>query len=239
MKILALIPARGGSRGLPQKNMRKLVDKPLIEYTIRTAKNSKLIDKVLVSTDDRAIAKFSKSKGAEVPFLRPKKLAQPNSPTMGVILHALDFLRSEQDYVPDVLALLQPTSPLRTVQLLDKSIRLLTNSKASSVLGVTEVKTHPYLCFVNNKSYLKPFKTSFHKYYQRQKFPTFYYPTGSIYTFWNKTVQRYGNVYGPNIKPLVIPAENSIDIDSLYDLFQTEMRMRYWDSYLRQHLGDR
>jgi CMP-N-acetylneuraminic acid synthetase len=238
MKILAIIPARGGSKELPLKNLRKLAGKPLIEHTIMAAKESRLINKILVSTDDKNIAKFSKSKGIEVPFLRPKKYSQSNSPTIDVINHALDFLNSNQHYVPDILTILQPTSPLRSSQLLDKSIRLLMNSKASSVLGVTKVKNHPYLCFVTGKSYLRPFKTNFQKYNQRQKFPIFYYPTGSIYTLWNKTLKKYGNIYGPKIKPLVIPTENSIDIDSLYDLFETEMRIQYWEKYMKRNLND-
>ena len=239
MKVLALIPARGGSKGIQLKNLRKLAGKPLLEYTIVTAQKSRLVNKVLVSTDNEKIAQLAKSKGAEVPFLRPKKYSQSNSSTIDVIKHALDFLNSKQDYVPDILTVLQPTSPLRTAQLLDKSIKLLINSKASCVLGVSKVKNNPYLCFIPGKYYLKPFKTNFHKYYQRQKLPTFYYPTGSIYTLWNETLEKYGNMYGPKIKPLVIPLEDSIDIDSFYDLFEADMRIQYWEKYMRRYSNNR
>ena len=233
MKILAIIPARGGSKGIPDKNMRKIAGKPLIEYTINAAKSSKLINKIIVSTDSKKIANFSKSKGIEVPFLRPNNLSKSNSSTIDVINHTINFLKKYENYIPDVITILQPTSPLRTVNILDKSIKLLKNSQlSSSILGVVKVKNHPFLCFELKNSFLKPFKSNFKKYSQRQKFPTFYYPTGSIYTFWYKTLENYGNIYGSNIKPMLIDVENSIDIDTPYDLFQAEMRIKNWDKFM-------
>lgn len=236
MNILAIITARGGSKGIPQKNMRKINGKPLIEYSIKTAKSSKFVNKILVSTDDKKTANFSKSKNIEVPFLRPKKLAQSKSRTIDVINHTLEFLKINEKYIPDIITILQPTSPLRSVTEIDKSIQMLKNNKTiSSVLGVVEVKNHPFLCFKLKNSFLSPYKSDFQKFYQRQKFPSFYYPTGSIYTFWNKTLTKYGNIYGPKIKPLKINIENSIDIDTSFDLFQTEMRLIHWNNFLKKY----
>ena len=236
MKILAIIPARGGSKGIPDKNMRKIAGKPLIEYTINAAKSSKLINKIIVSTDSKKIANFSKSKGIEVPFLRPNNLSKSNSSTIDVINHTINFLKIYENYIPDIITILQPTSPLRTVNILDKSIKLLKNSQlSSSILGVVKVKNHPFLCFELKNSFLKPFKSNFKKYSQRQKFPIFYYPTGSIYTFWYKTLENYGNIYGSKIKPLLIDIEDSIDIDTPYDLFQAEMKIKNWDKFMTNY----
>ena len=236
METLALILARGGSKGIPDKNMRRLAEKPLIEYTINAAKSSRLINRIIVSTDDCKIAKFAKSKNIEVPFLRPKKYSQSKSKTIDVINHAINFLQTHDEYSPNIVTILQPTSPLRTSIDIDKSIKLLKNSKNTScVLGVTKIKTHPYLSFESKNGFLIPFKSNFEKYFQRQKFPTFYYPTGSIYTLWTKTLSKYHSIYGPKLKPMFIDVENSIDIDTPYDLFQAEMKYNNWNTFIKKY----
>jgi len=146
MKILGLIPARGGSKGIPLKNIQKLAGKPLINYTIESAKKSK-IDKVIVSTDTKKIAQISTSAGAEVPFLRPKKISKDSSSTIKVIKHALKFLKLKQNYEPDIIVILQPTSPLRTAKMINNSINILKKSKCSSVISVSKIKSHPYASF--------------------------------------------------------------------------------------------
>lgn len=234
MDVLAIIPAQGGSKGIPQKNIQKLDGRPLIEFTIKAAKNSKKISRIIVSTDDRKIAHFSKSLGVEVPFLRPKRFSHSRSPTIETVRHTLKFLQIHDSYVPDIVLILQPTSPLRTTKIIDKSIRLLKNSNATSVLGVTNIKQHPYLSFSLKSKYLKPFKSNFKKYYQRQRFTKLFYPTGSIYTFWLRTLKKYGDYYGPRIKPLIIPYEDSIDIDNIFDLFIAEIRIFQWEKYKKR-----
>ena len=129
MNILAIIPARGGSKGIPHKNIQNLAGKPLIAYTIIAAKKSKLIDKIVVSTDDKKIAKISEACGIEVPFLRPKNISKDNSSTIEVVKHTLEFLRTNQDYIPDMIIVLQPTSPLRTTRLIDNAIKILRRTK--------------------------------------------------------------------------------------------------------------
>jgi CMP-N,N'-diacetyllegionaminic acid synthase len=232
MKVLAIIPARSGSKGIPGKNMRKIAGKPLIEYSINAAKYSKIIDKIVVSTDSKKIADFAKYKKIDVPFLRPKKISKSNSNTLDMINHTVDFLKTHENYTPDIITILQPTSPLRTTEILDKSIKMLKNSKNhTSILGVSKVKNHPFLCFGLENLSLKPYKSDFQKYSQRQKFPTYFYPTGSIYTFWYKTLKKYGNIYGPKIKPVIIDIEDSIDIDNSYDLFNAEMKIKNWKKF--------
>lgn len=232
MKVLAIIPARGDSKQLPMKNIRKLAGKPLIEYSIKSARQSQLINKILVSTNDKVIAKISKSLGAEVPFLRPKKLSQNSSTTIDVIKHATEFLYKTQSYIPDIITLLQPTTPLRTAEMIDKSIRMLTRSKADTVIGVSKIKTHPYRSFWYQKKYLKPFRKDFLKFHQRQLFPDCFYPTGSIYTFWYKTLKKYNQIYGSKIKPYIINEnEKNVDINTLFDFFICEMIISNWMMY--------
>jgi len=234
MNVLAIIPARGGSKSIPLKNIQKLGNKALIEYTITAAKKSKEINKIIVSTDSKKISTISKKIGAEVPFLRPKKFSQDNSPAMDVIKHTLKFLKEKQSYVPEIVTILLTTSPFRTPQMIDKSVRLLKNSNATCVLGVSKIKKeHPYRAFWPNGKYLKPLKSDFTKYYRRQIHPTCYYPNGMIYTFWYQTLKKFNTIYGSKIKPL-IEDENNIDIDNLFDLFIAEMKIKNWKEYKKK-----
>ncbi len=235
MRVLAIIPARGGSKGIPMKNIQKISGKPLIAYTILAAKKSKQIDKIIVSTDNIRIAQIAKSYDVEVPFLRPKKLSNDKSSTIDAIKHGLDFLFVNQSYVPDIILILQPTSPLRTTKIINKSIEMLKKSNASSILAVSKIKTHPYGSFWYNKKYLKPFKPYFKRYNRRQKYPPLYYPTGAIYTFWFKTLKKYDSIYGPRIKPLITEDEFNIDIDNMFDLFISEMKLLHWEKYKKKH----
>ncbi len=235
MHILAIIPARGGSKGIPLKNLQKLAGKPLIEYTIQSAKKSKKIDRIIVSTDNENIAKTVKKLGIQVPFLRPKNIAKSNSPAVDYVKHALKFLSSKEKYVPNIVIILQPTSPIRKEGMIDKSILILKKSRASCVISATKIKTHPYFSFrYDEKKYLKPFKSDFQKYFQRQKFPDLFYPTGGIYTFWSNTLKKYDSIYGPRIKPLIIDQEDSVDIDNVFDLFISEMRLLFWEKYKKK-----
>lgn len=235
MKILAIIPARGGSKGLPQKNIRKLAGKPLLQHTIEAAQNSN-VNKIIVSTDDEKIAEIVRSLGIEVPFLRPKRLSGDKVSSEEVISHVLKFLEQKQCYIPEIILLLQPTSPLRTSEEIDRSITLLQNSKATSVVEVFKVKTHPFSAFWLKHDYLIPFNKNFEKYFQRQIFPDLFYPTGSIYAFWHNTIKKYNSIYGPKIKPMISNTDYANDIDSLLDFFITEMIKLHWNEYQKKNL---
>ena len=152
MKILGIIPARGGSKGIPQKNLRKILGKPMIQYSFDVAKKSK-INKIIVTTDDKKIAKFAESQGIDVPFVRPKKLSNDSTKTFDVIKHSLDYLIKKQDYTPEIVIILQPTSPLRTSNIIDNSINLLKQCNATSVISVSKIKTHPSSSFFYNKKF--------------------------------------------------------------------------------------
>ncbi len=202
------------------------------------ALQSKLIDKIVVSTDNKKIAGIVKRKGLEVPFLRPKGISHDYSEAIDVVKHTLRFLSSKQSYTPEIIVLLQPTSPIREAGLIDKSVRMLKTPKASSVVAVSEVKKHPFISFLYNKRYLKPFKRDFHRYSTRQLRIPLYAPTGSVYTFWYETLEKYDSIYGPRIKPLIIQNDEfTVDIDSLFDLFISEMTILYWKKFRQRFLS--
>lgn len=237
MEILGIIPVRKNSRGIPLKNIQKINGLSLVEHTIRTAKKSTKISRLILSTDSNEIAKIAKKLKVEVPFLRPKKYSKNNSPTSDVILHALDYLKRKESYEPDIITILQVTSPLRQSSSIDKAIRLLVNSDASSILGVSQMKQNPFIAFtLGSNKFLKPHMKNFQKFFQRQKFPKFYYPSGSIYTFWKKTLEDHGNIYGPKIKPLIVSKEEGIDIDDVLDLFISENVLKNWNNYKKNFL---
>jgi len=233
MNVLAIIPARGGSKRIPYKNIQNLAGKPLIAHTIIAAKKSKVIDKIVVSTDDKKIAKISEAHGIEVPFLRPKNISKDNSSTIEAVKHTLEFLRTNQDYIPDMIIILQPTSPLRTTGSIDNAIKILSKSKSSCVITVSKIKKHPSSAFWLKSGLLKQFKQNLAKYDRRQKSPDLYFPTGSIYVFWEKTIKKYNSIYGPKIKPILVKTED-VDIDYPLDLFFTEMLIKNWNRYKKR-----
>lgn len=225
MKVLAIIPARGGSKGVPLKNIRKLNGKPLIKYTIDAAKKSKLLDRIIVSTDNERISTLAKKYGADVPFRRPKKISGSQATQFQVIKHTLNFLKT-QKYYPDIVVLLQPTSPFRTAKIIDDSINKLIKSKATCVVSVMPIKQHPFASFWIKNGMLTPFKKDFDSHGIRQKRPILFYPTGSVYTFLAKNLTQYKSIYGPKMKPIV-EDESSLDIDTPLDFFICEMVSKY------------
>lgn len=232
MNILAIIPARKGSKGVPMKNIQKILGRPIIEYPIISAKKSKFVNKIVVSTDSQKIAKIVETMGAEVPFLRPKKLSLDATPELDVIKHTLKFLKTNQSYIPDIVITLHATNPFVTSSMIDRSIKMLKSSDADLIIGVHQIKTHPYRSFWYRNGYLKRFNKNFNKYYQRQKFPPLYFPSGDFYTFWYKSFKKHGIIYGPKIKPLFYKKDEvSLYIDTIFDLFECEMTMKHWKKF--------
>lgn len=228
MNILGIIPARGGSKGIPLKNIKKICGTPLIEFTINSAIKSKKVNRIIVSTDNKKIAKISQSLGAEVPFLRPKNISADSSSTIDVVKHAIKKLQKD-DYVPDIITILQPTSPFRTYEMIDSSIELLKKSKATSVISVEKIKKHPFSSFWLYDQNLKHFRKDFSKFHQRQLLPKLFSPTGAIYTLWLSTLMKYDSLYGSRIKPMIIDNEIiNLDIDNDFDIFIAEMYKKYW-----------
>jgi N-acylneuraminate cytidylyltransferase len=222
MKILAIIPARGGSRSVPKKNIKKLNGKPLIAYSIEEAKRSKFIDRLVVSTDSKEIAKVSKKYGAEVPFLRPAELAQDNTTDLPVFKHAVKWLKDNEGYVPDIIVHLRPTAPLRKANHIDEGIKLLIGDKdADSVRSVCEPSQNPYKMWRIKKRYLvsilnaKGKTESFNM--PRQKLPKVYWQNASVDVVRYDTIIKKNSMTGDNILPLFMEAKYSVDLDTEFD----------------------
>ena len=223
MNIIAIIPARGGSKGIPRKNVKLLNGIPLIAYSIIEAKKSRFVNHVVVSTEDEEIAGVAREWGAEIPCMRPHKLAMDDVPTLPVIQHMT--ICAEKSYgVVDVVVLLQPTSPLRTVEDIDAAIGKLIETKADAVVSVVEMKQHPYLSFKLEGDRLEPLY-GVEKRVQRQKLPSTYALNGAVYVT-RRDVLLNSGLYGEDNRAIVMPEERSIDIDDMFQFKLVEMIMK-------------
>ena len=226
-RILALIPARGGSKGIPHKNITPLAGKPLIQYSIDAAKQSRYVDYVFVSTDDAEIADIAKKNGSNVPFLRPKELASDTAKTIDAVLHAIETLR-EADETFDSLVLLQPTSPLRTAEDIDGAIETFYAGGRKAVVSVNEVDDHPILIRTieqtDDGKRLKPL-LQVNSTVRRQDMPPFYRVNGSIYINPIEEINR-DTSFNDNPIPFVMEKDHSIDIDEPIDLLIAEQRRK-------------
>lgn len=216
-KILGLIPARSGSKGLPQKNILPLLGKPLIAWTIEQALASKYLDKVIVSTDNEEIAEIAKKYGAKVPFMRPKELASDDAKSIDVITHAIDWFEVNNDF-NELVMLLQPTSPLRTSGDIESAIELLFSRKAQSIVSVCEVDHHPYWAnILPVDGCMKDFLRQEYANRNRQELPVFYRLNGAIYLACCNYLKIQKNYFGNETYAYIMPRERSIDIDNEID----------------------
>ena len=220
-KILALIPARGGSKGIPNKNIIDLCGKPLIQYSIDTALSCAYIDDVVVSTDSQNIADIAIAAGAQVPFLRPACLATDTAKTIDCMLYTIQELSSQgKNY--DYVILLQPTQPIRTPQQLEEALTLLIDNNQSSLVSVCPVEEHPILMRTIDKQGHLNSLLKINSTVRRQDFPAVYKVNGSIYI--NKIDEHFNKdtSLNDNILPYIMDRSFSIDIDSLSDLKKAE-----------------
>lgn len=214
-RILAVIPARGGSKGIPHKNIINLCGKPLIGYTIEAALGSKYIDYVMVSTDDEEIANVAVKYGAEVPFFRPVELAFDTAKTLDAVLHAVNKLR-EMNQGFDDLVLLQPTQPLRLSKDIDHAIEYYYNSDCKDLVSICEVNDHPILIRTVEDGRMKKI-LNVSSTCRRQDMPKYYRVNGCIYI--NKIEKLDENTsFNDNAVPFIMERSHSVDIDELSDL---------------------
>lgn len=219
MIILALITARGGSKGIPHKNIVNLGGKPLIAWTIDAVKQCRSVDRVVVSTDDAEIADICRLFGAEVPFMRPEELAQDGSAHIPVIQHALRWIEKTEGVLSDYVLLLQPTSPFRSAEDIDRCCDLALETDADAVVSVREANDHPYLQrSLDLNGELQPIMTVPSGYLRRQDMPPFYVINGAMYLCRTSLVLEQSLLVPPNAKALIMPAERSLDIDTPADL---------------------
>lgn len=227
MGLFGLIPARGGSKGIPGKNIAPCGGRPLIGWTCEAAVHSTRLERTILSTDSDEIVRVAREWGIEAPFTRPSDLAQDATPSIDVMRHALGWLEESGADV-SALVLLQPTSPLRTTAHIDAAVDLFTNSGADTVVSVEKVphNFHPSSVMVEDGGWLKPFEGERLAVKRRQDLPPLLARNGPAVLIVSAAVLRSGRLYGDRTRPYVMSAEASVDVDDAADL-------RYADFLLR------
>ena len=220
MEILAIVPARGGSMGLPNKNILLLDNHPLVAYSVVAGLKAASINRVICSTDSKKIAKIANDYGAEVPFLRPPEFAQDYSPDIDVFLHAVSWLMDNENYYPDLVVQLRPTSPIRYIDDIENGIRsMLENSDADSLRGVSNPMTTPYKMWkINEEGFLFPIMKihGVDEPYNmpRQKLPEIWAQNGVLEIIRPNTITKKKSMTGDKILPFIVKNDFYVDIDN-------------------------
>ncbi len=218
--LLAVIPARGGSKSIPGKNLALAGGKPLIAHTIEVALAARCISRVIVSTDSSAIADVARQYGAEVPFIRPAELAQDDTPGIMPVLHAVRWLEEREQWKADYVLLLQPTSPLRSVSDIEASVQLAVDRHADAVVSVCLTERHPYwMKRVTEDGLLVDFVPHEKTYLRRQELPPAYAVNGAIYLVTREVLLGRETFYPERTYAYVMPPERSQDVDKQWDLY--------------------
>lgn len=237
-EVLAIILARGGSKGLPNKNILPLANHPLIAYSIEAGLKSKTINRVIVSTDSPKIAEIARKYGAETPFMRPDEFAQDMSTDLEAFEHALRWLRENENYEPDIVVQLRPTSPIRTVEIIDECVNRLIQSDADSLRIVTESPVTPYKMWsiTDENEYMQPLLDApgidepFNQ--PRQKLPKKYWQIGFLDVIRTKTILN-GSMSGKKILPYIVPNDFAIDIDDINSFIKAEQKISESKDYVQ------
>jgi CMP-N,N'-diacetyllegionaminic acid synthase len=223
----AIITARGGSRGIPGKNIRPVAGKPLIAWTIEAAFAATLLDRVIVSTDSPEIADVARRYGAEAPFMRPADLAQDDTPGIEPVLHAALWLEENEGYRPDLIMLLQPTSPLRIPEDIDRAIELIHEKSADAIVSVTPAEAHPYwMKQIDGSGRMTDFIKLDHPIDRRQDLPEVFVLNGAIYLARYEVLVEQKTFFTDNTFSLVMPAERSLDTDTPWDLYLADLILK-------------
>lgn len=221
--VLTLIPARGGSKGLPGKNIRPFLGKPLIAHTIHSAQDSSVAGRIVVTTDDSKIARVSVENGAEAPFLRPAGIANDAAPVLASALHALDWFAVNEGWKPNWLLLLQPTSPLRNAEDIRRAFQIAELDDSDAVVSVSETKSHPFwLKTVDATGNLQPFIEGQNSPPRRQELPPVFALNGLLYLVKTITLRDERTFSPSRTRPLLIPSIRAFDIDSEADFLIAE-----------------
>jgi CMP-N-acetylneuraminic acid synthetase len=227
MKYVALICARGGSKGVPGKNIRLLNGRPLIGWAIQVAKQVSKFSRIIVSTDSDEIAKIAKEQGAEVPFMRPSELAEDNSPEWLVWRHALDYLAKDSHEDLDGLVVVPPTSPLRNFQDIENCISEHEKGEADVVITVSESHRNPYfnMVAINDQGFTKLVISQTKKFFRRQDAPKIFDVTTVCYVARPRFVQQCSGIFEGKVRSVFIPPERALDIDTELDFKFVEYLM--------------
>ena len=225
--MIAIIPARGGSKGLPRKNIKLLDGLPLISHTINAALASNFVDRVIVSTDDKEISSIAKEFGAEVPFIRPVEFANDTSMVMDTYLHAVDWISKEDKKPVQSFVSLLPTIPFRNSDDIDEAIKIFKNKNANSVISVVEstVPLHWYRR-ISKEGLLENYLPEFNAVKNRQELEKTYIPNGAVYVFQTEVLRSTRQYYTKKTYPYIMPRERSVDIDDLLDFEWAEYLLK-------------
>jgi len=223
--IVAIIPARGSSKTIPRKNIKLLNGKPLIYYTIEKAQRSKYVNRIAVSTEDEEIARIAQDCGVEV-ILRPLELAQDDTPSLPVFQQVIKHLEEVENFHPDIIVILQPTSPLRTAEDINGAIEKFLQSNCDSVVSVCEAEHPPHWMYTLEADRLKPVIEGAERITQRQDAPGVYRLNGAVYVTRRHIIMEQNRVLGEDTQAYVMPSERSIDIDTELDFRVAELLLR-------------
>ncbi|KDR94766.1 CMP-N,N'-diacetyllegionaminic acid synthase [Peptoclostridium litorale DSM 5388] len=223
--ILAIIPARGGSKRIPQKNLKLLKGKPLIAHTIEECKKSKYIDKIVVSTEDLEIARISELYGAEVPVLRPNELAADEILGIDPIIHMIKWIEDNENYKADYVICLQCTSPFRSAKHIDEAVKKLLESGHDSIVSISECQENPHWMKKMENGIMKDFMENSRFYSRSQELPKIYKLNGAIYMAKTEVILENRNWYTENTIPYVMEKIHSLDIDEPMDFKFAEFLM--------------
>ncbi|MFC3880878.1 cytidylyltransferase domain-containing protein [Algoriphagus namhaensis] len=224
MNVLGIIPARGGSKGIPRKNIKILNGKPLMSYTVQSALESQLLSRVILSTDDPEIMAVGSDLGIEVPFERPSELAADNSPTLAVLLHAIEYFASREVFF-DAVCILQLTSPFRRKGIIDEAIQLMMDQDSDSVISVLPVphEFNPHWVFEpNNQGYLKIATGEEKIIPRRQELPASYYRDGGLYLTKTQVLTSQRSLYGSKVGYVLGDESTHVNLDTMADWAQAE-----------------
>ncbi|TDQ19623.1 N-acylneuraminate cytidylyltransferase [Algoriphagus boseongensis] len=228
MRILGLIPARGGSKGIPGKNIKHLAGKPLLAYTYESAKESDLLTKTILSSDDLAIIQEAKRLGMEVPFIRPSDLAEDSSPTLPVIVHALNYFSAIGEFF-DAVCLLQVTNPFRRKGFIDEAIKKFKETNADALVSVLPVphEFNPHWVFEPNANGMLSIATGEKKIIsRRQDLPPSYFRDGAIYLTKTEVILKQNSLYGASLAYLIGDQERYVNLDTMQDWVKAEQLVK-------------
>ncbi len=230
-KVLALVPARAGSKGLPGKNIRPFCGKPLLQWSVEHGLQARYVDKVIVSTDSEEFAQIARQAGGDVPFIRPAELSSDLSSSIDVILHAVEYLEAHDERY-NILALLEPTSPLRRPQDIDGALEsLLQNKNAESIVSVSQVEAHhpAFLMRQGKDGFLTPFLSDF-EVLRRQDVAPLHFLDGTLYISWVNAIKKRKGFYHEATLGYEMPKYQSFEVDDMDDFIISEALFRAYRS---------
>jgi len=225
MRTLGIIPARGGSKGIPRKNLKLLCGKPLLQYTAAAALQARQLSRVVLTTEDEEIADVGRSLGLDVPFIRPADLARDDTPTLPVLQHAVEFLEKQGERF-EAVCLLQPTNPLCSARIIDQCIQMLKEGSADAVVTILPVPTEynpHWVYFQRENGTLKLSTGKKSPIPRRQELPVAFHREGSVYVTRRDVVMEQNSLYGEHLLGCLISSDSSVNIDRLEDLERAEL----------------